>query len=96
MICKTCGAKMYVISDLCLDSEQIREAEYCNSCGTVWRVTKGGIEKYKITKPPYNPTEKEQLRSLCNRILKELDNEIPKTFPTSVEENSEKWLRIKA
>ena len=71
--CPQCKGKVYTIRGLCLDSEGIREAIYCDNCGIIFRSGRGGFSKYAVTHKPTVKSTKEDIKSFCNHIIKELD-----------------------
>jgi hypothetical protein len=72
MTCKVCGGEVFKIRGFCLDRDGIREAEYCDVCGTIWKVTCSGTSKYRILKPVYDKPEREKLIAYCEYIISEL------------------------
>lgn len=71
--CPICKNRVYQINNLCLDSEGIREAIYCNHCHIIFRSSRGGFSKYAVMHKPTVKSIKEDIKSYCQNIIKELD-----------------------
>jgi hypothetical protein len=69
MICKKCGVKTYAIKGFHLDSDGIREAQYCDHCKIIWSVGCGGIFVHAIMKTPYAPDELTKLEGFLEDMI---------------------------
>lgn len=69
--CGKCGEELYVIKGLCFDRDGIREARYCEGCGTVFSSHAHGLVQHKVLASKAKPDEalKKELGDIAREIL---------------------------
>lgn len=72
MKCPECGYDTFTIEGLCYDRDGMRESQWCDECGIVYKSTAHGLVKKYRCIDYYNGKAKERIASLAEQILAEV------------------------